>query len=164
LPLLSLVLVGCTPSPKPKTQEQVLKEFYAAPLPEKKPYVVPPPPTGAPPAEPPRECPKGNPISYESSRPDCPEPPSDEALERRATAVQWVREHCEAQSYPVSECEVRCRSSAARDTTCEAECESYQAYAECPMVKCPKGTDPAWKGWYYQAECRGPQAKLVGCP
>lgn len=156
LPLLSLALLGCAPSPKPKTQEQVLKEFYAAPLPEQKPYVVPPPPTGAPPVA--RDAP--------FKVPECPKPAplSDEELEQRATAVEWVREHCEAQSYPVSECEVRCRSSAARDTSCEAECSSYQAYAECPMVECPKGTDPAWKGWFYQAECRGPQAKLVGCP
>lgn len=154
LPLLPLALLGCAPSPKPRDP---IAEFYAAPLPEQKPLPAPPPE----PPRPPR--PKGSPISHEAAASkDCPEPaPLD------ATAVAWVRENCTPQSYPVSECEVRCRSSAARDTNCEADCETYQAFAACPMVECPTGTDPHWITEYYRAECQGRQAKLVdpeGCP
>jgi len=153
-------VVSCSaPAQQGKTERQVVEEFFAR---EEREYSPPAPP--APPPKPPR--PPGRPISHETANPECPEPEplSDEELERRTTAVAWVREHCEPQSYTVADCEGRCRSGPTR-LRCEEECSTFEAFAACPMVECPVGTDPTWKGWFYQAECPGRQAKLVEqCP
>ena len=66
--------------------------------------------------------------------------------------VAWVRSNCTPQSYPVEECETRCSAGATR-IRCESECSTFQAYASCPMVECPDGTDPNWISEYYQATC-----------
>lgn len=148
----ALLVGGCAATPPP-----VEPEWEPAPItpspPETWAKIGEPPPEPAPPRSPPDESEKGTSHFVSSKDEEFPAVASavDDAPEDSSIPahVAWVRDNCTPQSFPVAECETRCSGR-----NCEAECEVFEAYASCPMVGCPDGTDPNWITEYYQATCR----------